>query len=62
MEHFVACLHIYPGFTGQVSSFTHFQLELGCEDYSFLDQAVVDFEQGVDSIHTDSINMLELDT
>ena len=36
-------------------------LELGCEDYSFLDQAVADFEQGLDSILTDSIEAPELD-
>ena len=43
-ECFVACSHIYPGFTGKVSSLTHFPLEPGCEDYAFLDQAVADFE------------------
>ena len=43
-EQFVACSHIYPGFTGKVSSLTHFPLEPGCEDYAFLDQAVSDFE------------------
>ena len=37
-------------------------LELGCEDYSFLDQTNADFEQGLDSILTDSIETLELDT
>ena len=26
-EQFVACSHIYPGFTGTVSSLTHFPLE-----------------------------------
>ena len=49
-EQFVAHSHIYPGFMGKVSSVTHFPLELGCEDYSFLDQVVADFEQGLDSI------------
>ena len=44
MKQFVAYSHIYPGFTGKVSSLTHFPLEPGCEDYSFLDQAVADFE------------------
>ena len=44
-EQFVAHSHIYPGFTGKVSSLTHLPLELGCEDYSFLDQAMADFEQ-----------------
>ena len=61
-EWFVACSHIYPGITGKVSSLTHFPLEPGCEDYAFLDQAVADFEQGLDSILTDSLETLELDT
>ena len=61
-EQFVACSHIYPGFTGKVSSLTHFPLEPGFEDYAFLDQAVDDFEQGLDSILTDSLETLELDT
>ena len=61
-EQFVACSHIYPGFTGKVSSLTHFPLEPGCEDYAFLDQAVADFEQGLDSILTDSLETMELDT
>ena len=54
--------HIYPGFTGKVSSLTHFPMEPGCEDYAFLDQAVADFEQGLDSILTDSLEAPELDT
>ena len=58
----MACFHIYPGFTGKVSSLTHFPLEPGCEDYAFLDQAVADFKQGLDSILTDSFKTLELDT
>ena len=61
-EWFVACSHIYPGFIGKVSSLTHLPLEPGCEDYAFLDQAVADFEQGLDSILTDSLKTLELDT
>ena len=61
-EHFVAHSHIYPVFTSKVSSLTHFPLEPGCEDYSFLDQAVADFEQGLDSILTDSIETSELET
>ena len=60
-EQFVANSHIYPGFTGKVSSLTHFPLELGCEDYSFLDQAIADFEQGLDFILTDSLETPELD-
>ena len=31
-EWFVACSQIYSGFTGNVSSLTHFPLEPGCED------------------------------
>ena len=54
--------HIYPGFTGKVSSLDHFALEPECEDYSFLDQAVADFEWGLDSILTDSLKTAELDT
>ena len=60
-ERFVACSHICPGFTGKVSSLTHLTLELGCEDYSFLDQAMADFEQGLDSILTNSLETPELD-
>ena len=60
-EWFVAHSHIYPGFIGKVSSLTHFPLELGCEGYSFLDQAMADFEQGLDSILTDSLETPELD-
>ena len=61
-EQFVAHSHIYYGFTGKVLSLTHFPLEPGCEDYAFLDQAVADFKQGLDSILTDSLETLELDT
>ena len=60
---------IKPGDSGvvigyQVDEFTctHFSLELGCEDYSFLYQAMADFEQGFDSILTDSLETPELDT
>ena len=61
-EQFVACFHIYPRFTGKVSSLTHFPLEPGCEDYAFLYQAVTDFEQGLDSILNNSLETLDLDT
>ena len=60
-EQFVAHSHIYPGFMSKVSLLTQFPQEWGCEDYSFLDQAVADFEWGLDSIHTDSIETPELD-
>ena len=52
-------LHIYPGFIGKVSSLTYFPLE---PDYSFLDQAMADSGQGLDSILTDSLETPELDT
>ena len=45
-----------------MSSLTHFPLEPGSEDYAFLDQAVADFEQGLDSILTDSLETPELNT
>ena len=61
-EWFAAHSHIYHGFMGDVSSLNHFSLELGSEDYSFLDQRDTDFEQGLDSIITDSIETPELDT
>ena len=61
-EQFVAHSHIYPGFTGKVSSFMHSPLEPGCEDYAFLGQAVADFKQGLDSILTDSLETPVLDT
>ena len=54
-------IHIYPGFMGKVSLLTHFLLEPGHEDYSFLDQAMGDFEQSLDSILTDSVETPELD-
>ena len=60
-EQFVSHSHIYPGFTGKVSSLTNFPLEPGCEDYAFLDQAVADFKQGLVSILTDSLETRELD-
>ena len=62
VEWFVAHSHIYLGFTGKVSSLTHFPLEPGCEDYGFLDQAVAHFNQGLDSILTDSLETPVLDT
>ena len=60
-EQFMGHSHIYTMFTGKVSSLTHFPLELGYEDYSFLDQAVADFEKGLDSILTDSLETPELE-
>ena len=62
VEQFVAHSHIYPGFTGKASSLTHFPLEPGCEDYAFWDKAVANFEQGLGSICTDSLETPEFDT
>ena len=45
-----------------VSSLTHLPLEPRFEDHSFLDQEIANFEQGLDSILTDSIEALRLDT
>ena len=61
-DHFVAWSHIYPGFMGKVSSLTHFPLELGCEDYCCLNEAVADLEQGMDSIFTEYIKTPDQDT
>ena len=61
-EQFVPHFHIYPGFTGKVSSLTQFPLEPGCEYYSFLNQAMANFEQGLDCILNDSLETTELDT
>ena len=61
-EQFVASFHIYPRFTGKVSSLTHFPLEPGLGEYAFLNHAIADFKQGLDSILTDSIETPELDT
>ena len=60
----VFCCSITHFFLGSQArpSLTQCPLEPGCEDYSFLDQAVTDFEQGLDSILTDFINIPELDT
>ena len=62
VECFIDESHIYPGFTGKVSSLIHFRLEPGCDNYSFLDQEIVDFIQGLDSILTDYVETPELDS
>ena len=46
---------------GKVSTLTHFLIEPGSEDISFLDQAVKDLEHGPDSILTNTIKTLEYD-
>ena len=61
-KHFVAQSNNYPGFMAKVSKLTQFPHELGSEIYSFLDQAVADFEHGLDSIHHDSVKTPKPDT
>ena len=58
---FLAQSCIYHGFTGKVSTLTHFSLKEGCKDYTFLDQALTGFEHGLDSVPTGTINTSELD-
>ena len=61
VEHFVSHACIYTRFTSKVSTLTHFLLKPDCEDYSFSDQAVEDFKQGLYLIFTDSIETPTLD-
>ena len=51
-----------PGFMGNVSSNTLFLLEAVCEEYLFLDQAVANLDNSMDSILTDSIETSVLDS
>ena len=46
---------------GKVATVTHLPLDPCCQNFFFLDQAVKDFEYGLDSILTDSVNMQELE-
>ena len=46
--YFAAWSHIYLGFMGKMSKITHFPPEPEYENYSFLNQAVADFEHGLD--------------
>ena len=57
----VAQSHIYLHFTDKMSTLTQFPLEPRCEDYYFLDQALKDFEHGLDSVIRDHIDTPELD-
>ena len=50
-----------PNSPHKVSNLAHFPLELHCEDYTSVDQAVEDFEHDPDSILMDSIETPELD-
>ena len=58
---FVVKSHIYPGFMGKVSTLNHLPLEPACEDYSFLEQAVADFEHVLVLFSLTPIKTLELD-
>ena len=53
-EHIIAHSYIYPGFMDKVSPLTHLPHEAGCKNYSILDQAVAEFEHGLNSILIDS--------
>ena len=44
-----------------MSTLTLFPFEPSCEDYSFLDQAVADFEHGLESIFNDSVKTPKID-
>ena len=44
VELFILHPNVYPGFTGKLSTFAHFPLEPGGGKYTFLNQAVEDFE------------------
>ena len=54
MKHLLGQSEIYPKFTGKTSTLTNIQLEMGCEDYSFIDQAVRDFDQSIDFVLMDA--------
>ena len=54
-------LLLHHTFYGQGVNTNHFLFEPGFEEYSFLDQVVADLESGLDSILTDSIEILKLD-
>ena len=45
----------------QVSTLAHFQPQLGCEDYTFIDQALKEFEHGPGSMFTDFAQTADLD-
>ena len=45
----IAWLQVYSRFMGKVSTLAHSLLELGCQYYSFLDQAMEEVEHGLDS-------------
>ena len=53
------CQIIHLPWVHKQSVNSHVPLEPGCEDYSFLDQAVADFEQGLDSILTYSVQSVK---
>ena len=54
--------HIFPGYMCWVSTSTHFLLEPGCGDYPLLGQTVAYIKHVLDSILTDSVKTLEMDT
>ena len=60
-ELLVVQTHIYLGVCGQGVNTDHFPFEPKCEDYSFFNQVVAGFEDGLDSIVTIPFKTLELD-
>ena len=59
---FLLFLTFILGLLVKGSSLIHFHLEPGCQDYSFLDHAIADFEQPFDFILTNSLKTQELGT
>ena len=60
-EWFVAHFHIYSWFTGKVSSLTHFPWNQVVRIIIFLDLAMADLAQDLDSILTESLETTGLD-
>ena len=57
---FAAQSHNFTRLTGRVSTLTHCLCELGYQDYSFFNPAVEEFQQGIESILTDSFETPKL--
>ena len=56
----VFCSTIYARFMDRISTLAYFLLELVCEDHTFLDQAVEEFEHCLHSSFMDSNDAVEL--
>ena len=62
VEYFIAQSDIYASFMGNVSMLIYSTPEQGCEDYSFLDQALEDFEHIFILSSWTLVNTTKLDT